>query len=343
MRTGLLFRAVCDQSQGTNSAELFAPAVAGSSDQSRRAHRPPAVIGGQKLKDALGWKKKEDSAFSFFTPSLLFALATASQRKYGGDTNLKIICFEASRATTLQGERAEFRLVSTVMEELGITMLRGTGDRKKFSDVVLSTTCVVPGNDVRVADFEQLEQQGLYELYPYLGENRFRDRPKLNRVIEQARDFGWQSERPLSLPKIGVAAQLAALFIGVRGRRPSSTQIDPLLLASLLSLQKRHSSDPALTCWLQGFSHEVIEIDTCEVEPEPARSSPVPEVAQQHDLMRALKSRQIVGAGLTGNSTIATTDLEQDAREFEQWRSMRDARYRAGNPRTSGKGGRSGG
>ncbi|KAM3419132.1 hypothetical protein BST61_g5080 [Cercospora zeina] len=340
MQTGLLFRAVCDQSQGTNSPKLFAPAVAGSSGQARQAYRPPAAIDGQKLKNALSWQKKEESAFTFFTPSLLFALAVASQRKYGGDTNTKIICFDASNATTLQGERAEFQLVSSVTEGLGITMLRGTGERKNFSDVVLSTTCIVPGNDVRVADFEQLELQGLYQLYPYLGENRFRTRPKLNRIIEQARDFGWQSERPLSWTKIGLAARIAASFINVRERRPSSTNIIPQLLASLLALQKRPLSDPALICWLEEFSQEVIEIDSCE-NVEPTRSSPVPEVAQQQDLIRVLKGRQITGAALTSNSTIATTDLERDAREFEQWRSMRDAQYRAGHPRASGRGARS--
>ncbi|PPJ60293.1 hypothetical protein CBER1_01312 [Cercospora berteroae] len=340
MQSGLLFRAVSDQSQGTNSANLFAPAAAGSSDRSRQSYRPPLAIDGQKLKNALSWSKKEDSIFTFFTPSLLFAIATASKRKYGGDTNIKIICFDASNARTLQGERVRFQLVSTLMEELGVNMYRSNKALKEFSDVILTTACIVPGNDARAATFDQLELQGLYQLYPYLGENRYRARPKLSRVIENARGFGWQSERPLSLQKIGLAAQLAAVFIGASNKRMHSTDIESHLLASFLGLQKRHFADSALTCWLNKFSQEVIEIDGCEdTESDPFRNSSVPEVLQQQELMRVLKNRQILATALTSNCAVATAVVNHEAQEFEKWQSMNHAQYRAENPRNSDKAG----
>lgn len=341
MQSGLLFRAVSDQSQGTNSACLFGPAAAGSSDRSRQAYRPPLAIDGQKLKDALSWSKKEDSVFSFFTPSLLFAIATASKRKYGGDTNIKIICFDASNARTLQGERVRFELVSTLMEELGITMYRSNKALKEFSDVVLTTACFVPGNDVRVAQFDQIELQGLYQLYPYLGENRYRARPKLSRVIENARGFGWQSERPLSLQKISLAAQLAAMFISASNKRMHSTSIEPRLLASFLALQKRQFADSALACWLNKFSREIIEIDASEdTEPDLFRHNSVPEVFQQQELMKVLKNRQILAIALTSDRAVATAVVDHEAQAFEEWQSMNHAQYRAENPRDSGKVGR---
>lgn len=341
MQLGLLFRAVSDQSQGTNSANLFAPAAAGSSDRSRQSYRPPHVIDGQKLKNALSWSKKEDSIFTFFTPSLLFAIATASKRKYSRDTNIKIICFDASNARTLQGERVRFELVSTLMEELDIAMYRSNKALKEFSDVVLTTACFVPGNDVRAAQFDQIELQGLYQLYPYLGENRYRARPKLSRVIENARGFGCQSERPLSLQKIGLAAQLAAVFIGASNKRVHSTKIESRLLASFLGLQKRHPQDSALASWLDRFSQDIIDIDGCEdAEPEPFCHSSVPEVLQQQELMRVLKNRQILATALTSNCAVATAVVNHEAHEFEEWQSTNHAQYRAENPRDSGKAGR---
>ncbi|CAK1355378.1 unnamed protein product [Cercospora beticola] len=342
MRAGLLFRAVSDQSQGTNSANLFAPAAAGSSDRSRQSYRPPLAIDGQKLKNALSWSKKEDSIFTFFTPSLLFAIATASKRKYSGDTNIKLICFDASNARTLQGERVKFELVSTLMEKLDIAMYRSNKALKEFSDVILTTACFVPGNDVRVAQFDQIELQGLYQLYPYLGENRYRARPKLSRVIENARGFGWQSQRPLSLQKIGLAAQLAAVFIGASNKRMHSTSIEPRLLASFLGLQKRHFADSALMCWLDKFSQEVIEIDGCEgTKPDSFCHSSIPEVLQQQELMKVLNNRQMLASALTSNCAVATTVVDYEAHEFEEWQLMNHAQYRAENPRDGSNAGRS--
>ncbi|KAI5370069.1 hypothetical protein Slin15195_G009470 [Septoria linicola] len=327
MEWHLLFRVYSDQSQGTNSTTLFAPAAA-ASIWPVTSYKPPAVVQRQQLDDALSWRKREPSVLVFFTPSLLFAIAVASKKYYDGDTNVRIVCFEAQKATMPNGRAVDFQTASKLSEQLGVLKRNKDGSFQDYSDVVVATSCVMAGPEVRCARFDELVQVGLYTLYPSLKKNQSERRARLNFVIQSNRGFGWVAAKPLSEARISLAARLTASF-----RNPSKAAgVEPHLLAHWLAFRRRDPMDDALTSWLKKYARAVIILDEDDNGVDhPPVSSAIPEVAQYQALVKVFDAKHISDSALSSNCAIPSWLVEQEKEGFELWEQQRRAQYRAEN------------
>lgn len=314
-----LFRAYSDQSQGFNSFKLFAPKAAVDRSKVQLLEYQPALARFdhiQELKDSLAWRKKA-SHFTCFTQSLLFAIAMASYRKYkNSEQNIKIVCFRTDGARTPSGDRVHFEWVHGALEASGIELRTNRGDVKEYRDVYTTLDCVVPGKETWVASFDQLLDQGLYQLYSGLSSNASRYYPKLHKIAKFQRDDGFRSECTLSQGAITIAAKIASSF------QPIDRQLKPAkyinhLMAQILAFRKVAPKCTGLREWLSYNSKTIVDLD--EEASDVAGSQGLPEMEQYHILVKIFGASRIHDV-LTNDSGMHQTRIASEQASRSVWR-----------------------
>lgn len=314
-----LFRAYSDSSQGCNSKTLFASGAAASFGDLAK-YTPPSldsIAVAEELTNALAWNDKAPSKFIFFTGSLLFATQLARYRKQKGEDNVRITCFDPKTATTPDGQSVRFWSVSELIEQHGIVLKNKDGSYRDYADVYIAMDCVVPSRDPLTAELDEVEQAGLYSLYPAMASGYRSHRARLALTTLDMREFHFQEERSLTFGHVNVAAKVAATFSNDRSPEivPSS------ILTHVLALRKRRTEDSILISWLESYSTEIVAIDDdCGTLNDASKPSGIPEIDQCRELKSVIGDRHIDVSALDGSAGISEVTQQQESQEWEAWR-----------------------
>ncbi|KAK4636056.1 hypothetical protein CLAFUW4_01537 [Fulvia fulva] len=332
-----LFRAYSDESQGRNGKDVFASGAAVSSGNIT-AYNPPlpsSIDVGQELVDALKWKKHMPSIFVFFSTSLLFATQVARFRKQKGETNVEIACVNTATARTPDGNPAKFWSVSSLVKKYGITLSNKDGSLRDYADIFVAMDCIVPGKDALIASFDEMEQAGLYRVYPAMASGYHSHRPRLALTTQDLREFHFQEEKSLTTGHINIAARVAAVFKA--DLSPREEQVPCSVFVHVLALRKRHARDVVLTSWLQSCSTEVVDLEVGNDElPVADFLRNLPELEQYRELKSVVGNRHIDAGALNyrievGGLVVSDVAQKQEMAEWQAWRGehiqeMRNAR-----------------
>ena len=188
---------------------------------------------------------------------------------------------------------------------------------------------VVPKSGSYHVTLKSLIDNGLYKLYPQLQAVNERRNPRLHLAVEDLRQFGFETERPLTKEKIDVAARIAFVFKDCVTDGSSSADEETFnhLLAWFLSLEKRPKNDPALQGWLEIHSNPKIVLGT-QVHTTPVTSGNNHETAQYADLVRVFENRIIHESRLSTTSSINPIDIAQKRAEWGAWKKKSKDQHR---------------
>lgn len=329
-----LYRVYSDQSNGTNSALLFAPASAG--DAGRDEICAAGVNNEQGslrdlLRSALLGQPMAANPFIFFTRSLLFALQLAAYKRAQGDTSIYIACVKTSTTTTPDAhDNVAFRRASELMDEHGVELRnRSDGASREYADVFITTYQTVQlGAGSSGASFDKLIDAGLHMLYPELLEVTKRHNVRLNLTVVDLRTYWFQKQYQLTDEAVTTAARLAALF------EPSSAvNCDSLLqppknlMMGFVALRKRSLDDPVLNNWIDRRSATETVSDP-RSRYIPMKLTGLPEVDQYQSLMQWLGHREMHRGCLNGRE-IRSEVVEKEIADWTSWRRQSRNEHRA--------------
>lgn len=336
MNMRYLFRTYSKQSNGTNSETIFAPAAASKHAGDLRNYEPPQISQqalGPQLKAALkGDKTLSECPFSFWTPSLLFALQWALFKRQHSEQDIRICCLDTQTATTPAGRPVSFVPASTLITRLQVGIPSSTGEPREYAGESISLDCIVPGAGTRIATVDSLLQKDLYDICPVLAEaNQVRKHgPKMYRVLADLREYFPVSTAPLDEATISTAARLALAFAPVQGGRCDA--LSTFLLAGFLALCRRNSQDRALTESLARFANSAAPASIARlVATELEASSNLPEVSEHLRLYKicGAKAAEIVCSTALLSGCISPAKIGKKKLVWQEWHERKRAEWQA--------------
>lgn len=325
-----LLRVWSDQSNGTNTPTLFAPAsfACGKDTEHELVDRPLTGNISSQLRTAFLGRDAPDNPFIFFTNTLLFALQLAAYMKSNKHTNIYISCIGVATAETTGGKPVAFHIASTMLKEYGVELRNRSDDSvREYEGVFVATTSVHVGRGSLYLPYETLVAKGLFELYPELEEVTKRPSVRLQLTVSDLRKYWFTHERALTDVKVGVAARLAAAFWPILEGELDGT-VPVHLFASLLALQKRDMSDPALTKCIDRRSAKTLT-DLTENAGGAFKNTGLPEVDQYEMLMNFIAGRKIHRLYLTAISGITSASMAKEVADWTAWYWQSRNDYRA--------------
>ncbi|KAK5128713.1 hypothetical protein LTR85_000046 [Meristemomyces frigidus] len=338
-----LFRVWSDQSNGTNTPILFAPASVSSTNSANDASVEQAATGNiaDQLKTAFLGQAAPANPFVFFTNTLLFALQLAAFKKAAGDTNIYISCIVVGTTKTTEGKSVVFRPAISMLKEHSVELKnRSDGSVREYEGVFVTTTSVYVGTGSLYIGYENLIKDGLFELYPELQAVTQRCEVRLQLTVSDLRKYWFATERPLTREKINTAAKLAAAFSPVIGGDVLDA-VPAHLFASFLALQRRDINDPALAQCIDRRSTSKPEtIDLTDDAEGAVSNAALPEVEQYEALMRFIAGREIHRSYLTAASAISPASIAKEVADWTTWHRQSRTDHRAARAeREGGEGG----
>lgn len=289
-------------------------------------------ITASELKNSLiGW---HSTSTVFFTDSFLLALQFAIWKASDGFKNFCITCVKASTARTAEGEEVEFLSIPRLIRKLnpGLRPNRD-GTSREYTTEYITRSEVILGEGSCYVGFQELIDNGLYDLYPALKQANEHYHNLYRTMISLRQSLFAQGAQMLTTSDIDVAANLALSFRPILSRLTTSEETMSHLFAGILGLQKRDASDTALKRWVETNTNRnsVIRMERVEQDLDIAKE---PEVAQHMALSGIMVGRRIDGNPRTMGKTAAqelifekfVASYDEDEQQQDEYISMRPER-----------------
>ena len=279
--TDKLWRVSSKQSHGTNSTTRFSLSKGVSITKTKRCRVPKTE--GEKLELALIGKHFDDVPVIFFSSSLQFAVQLALWMEAKGRTEIRITCICAGTAKTPDRTSVLFHSVQDLIKKWGLEL------RNEYAGEYVSMSDVVLGQGSCYVSLETLIGNGLYDLYPELSEVNNRKRVKWYSAVRDLRAYCFGREFALTKDEIDVAARLAGCFTPCMNSARGHDGVMISLLASLLSLRKRHGNDATLQTWLHTYTGKQ---SAANYPGDKAAEAEIPEVKNYYELSGKITGRK---------------------------------------------------
>lgn len=198
----------------------------------------------------------KDNPFVFTTSSLLYAIQHAIAKTKGrGESNAHIICIDTQTCKRPNGRDIRFHTADYLMNVYGLGTIRAryTQEERNYSDVWVTTDCIIPGKGSYHVSFDELKAIGLYKLYPEFAEVERRNNPGLETPVKGLRKWWYNQQRDLPTNEFTLAAKLANACNPIRGTQPA-VDVPNHLLAWFIALKGQRRDGKRLRRWLE--SHD---------------------------------------------------------------------------------------
>ncbi|KAK4550734.1 hypothetical protein LTR36_000313 [Oleoguttula mirabilis] len=332
-----LFRVWSDQSNGTNTGTLFAPASTSGVNNTKGGLTDENTTSniGEQLRTAFLGQHAPANPFIFFTNTLLFALQLAAFMKAKDHTNIYLTCIIVDTAKSTDGRPVVFSIASSMLKEHGVE-LRNRSDNSvcDYEGVFVSSTAVYIGKGSLCIAYESLIKKGLFQLYPELGAVTQRRDVRLQLTVSDLRKYWFDTARSLTDEKVRLAAKLATAFSPVTEGAVGGS-IPTHLFAALLALQKRDVNDPPISrCIDRRSASRQVVIDLTEEDVDGAISSNagLPEVEQYEALMNFIDGREIHRSYLNATSVVGPSTIAKETADWTAWHKQSRVDSRAARP-----------
>jgi hypothetical protein len=246
------------------------------------------------------------------------------------------VCIRVETATTSAGIPVQFHSVSDLVEQFNVPVrTRSDGTSYGYSHEVVVTTSLVPGPGSCHVSYSTLVDNGLYSLYPALGEVLKREKVRLNFTVEDLRKHWLEEPWPLSWGKLELASRLTASFgsYPIAMSELQKQQTSRHLLSWFLALQHRSETDSVLQGWIESkqtlssFSFPPVKSTSIPA----VRRAPV-EVRSYEALLPLLADVNVIRSLPTLTPAIGLLETQRDVGLWNAFRKKNKEDYRASHP-----------